>query len=273
MTPPISIDGTDITGATIDGTDVTEITVDGQTVFSAESLPGAYSNLVAWYPFDSSFYGGSNADDVTALFNPGQSGDSTAYDGIVSGPSFSSTSGFFDINAGLNSDAFDFADSNEFIETGNDVGGVFQGSFTVMCWANYLNSGNPTVLSYNGGNGGFDKFWVIGTNNAGNINMQVDDASTKTTTNIPYTSNTDVHLCMSYDASTNAVKSYKDGNFQVTNTTGQPNVSGNEFYMGVHFDGVGGLDGIIDDVRIYNTVLSDTQIAEIYDNTDPDQNP
>jgi len=35
MTPPISIDGTDITGATIDGTDVTEITVDGQTVFVA----------------------------------------------------------------------------------------------------------------------------------------------------------------------------------------------------------------------------------------------
>jgi len=35
MTPPTSIDGTDITGATIDGTDVQEITVDGQTVFSA----------------------------------------------------------------------------------------------------------------------------------------------------------------------------------------------------------------------------------------------
>jgi len=34
MTPPISIDGTDITGATIDGTDVQEITVDGDVVFS-----------------------------------------------------------------------------------------------------------------------------------------------------------------------------------------------------------------------------------------------
>jgi len=38
MTPPISIDGTDITGASIDGTDVQEITVDGQTVFSAEKI-------------------------------------------------------------------------------------------------------------------------------------------------------------------------------------------------------------------------------------------
>ena len=33
--PPISIDGTDITGATIDGQEVQEITVDGQTVFTS----------------------------------------------------------------------------------------------------------------------------------------------------------------------------------------------------------------------------------------------
>jgi len=42
MSPPISIDGTDITGATIDGTDVSEITVDGDVVFTAEqALPTA----------------------------------------------------------------------------------------------------------------------------------------------------------------------------------------------------------------------------------------
>jgi len=35
MSPPTSIDGTDITGATIDGQDVQEITVDGDVVFSA----------------------------------------------------------------------------------------------------------------------------------------------------------------------------------------------------------------------------------------------
>ena len=35
MIPPISIDGTDITGATIDGIEVDEITVDGTPVFTA----------------------------------------------------------------------------------------------------------------------------------------------------------------------------------------------------------------------------------------------
>src|SRR6056297_2864362 len=99
MIPPTSIDGTDITGATIDGTDVQEITVDGDVVFSAgpSNLPVAYSNLIAWYPFDSATYGGSNADDVTAII--GGSGDDTAYDGTVNGGSYQSSGGVTDINA------------------------------------------------------------------------------------------------------------------------------------------------------------------------------
>jgi len=50
MTPPISIDGTDITGATIDGTDVQEITVDGDTVFTAG--PDVPANTVGYWPGD-----------------------------------------------------------------------------------------------------------------------------------------------------------------------------------------------------------------------------
>ena len=49
MTPPISIDGTDITGATIDGTDVQEITVDGDVVFSAAPPIPDIQNLHARY--------------------------------------------------------------------------------------------------------------------------------------------------------------------------------------------------------------------------------
>jgi len=48
---PISIDGTDITGATIDGQDVEEITVDGQTVFSASLFEESFehNNLSGLY--------------------------------------------------------------------------------------------------------------------------------------------------------------------------------------------------------------------------------
>lgn len=86
-------------------TGIHEVNINGQIVEIDVTVPTpvAYSNLVAWYPFDSSFYGGSDADDVTALFNPNQSGDSTAYDGTVNGATYQPTGGVTDINIGVNS--------------------------------------------------------------------------------------------------------------------------------------------------------------------------
>ena len=62
MTPPISIDNTDITGATIDGTDVTEITVDGDVVFSAEAIIEDFEtgNLNSYTITDSGFAASTN---------------------------------------------------------------------------------------------------------------------------------------------------------------------------------------------------------------------
>jgi len=39
MTPPINIDGSEVTGITIDGTSVSEVTVDGSTVFAPNAIP------------------------------------------------------------------------------------------------------------------------------------------------------------------------------------------------------------------------------------------
>jgi hypothetical protein len=52
MTPPTSIDGTEITGATIDGTEVQEITVDGNTVFTGLPDVPQNGNLVSVWPID-----------------------------------------------------------------------------------------------------------------------------------------------------------------------------------------------------------------------------
>jgi len=74
MSPPIEIDGTDITGATIDGTDVQEITVDGQTVFTAEPpLPSS-----AFLQFDASQMGLSNNATVNTLTDFVGSNDASA---------------------------------------------------------------------------------------------------------------------------------------------------------------------------------------------------
>jgi len=71
MTPPISIDGTDITGATIDGTDVQQITVDGQTVFTA-GPPAAPVNRFYTTDFGDVYqYDTTNKFDLTGATKTG----------------------------------------------------------------------------------------------------------------------------------------------------------------------------------------------------------
>jgi len=105
MTPPISIDGTDITGATIDGTDVQEITLDGQTVFSAVvQLP---TGQLARYKFDEG--SGTTASDVL-----GNEGDIT----LQNGASFTANSDFeggFGVDFDGNDDQADMPNPFSFV--------------------------------------------------------------------------------------------------------------------------------------------------------------
>jgi len=270
MTPPISIGGTDITGATIDGTDVTEITVDGQTVFSAgpSNLPVAYSNLVAWYPFDSATYGGSNADDVTAIL--GGSGDDTAYDGTVNGPTYQSSGGVTDINAGANSGAF-FSESTNDI-TVNDNSGLNPTNFTLNAWvnpsqnsqdfANIINRHGPRI--YADGNHGFGLRF---SSSIDGQSFSIATSSGHDFVDVNENLSTGVYTMMTgvYDGS--SVEIYINGNFIDSNPAGAINYSTGD----LHLTGSDGDDffGTADDIRIYNKPLNATEINQIYQNTKP----
>jgi len=266
MIPPTSIDGTDITGATIDGTDVQEITVDGQTVFSAgpSNLPVAYSNLVAWYPFDSATYGGSNADDVTAIL--GGSGDDTAYDGTVRDDTTHTTGTIFDINAGANSGGFEFQPpSNTEPNTGIDLGSaVFDSTaaFTITCWVRWDN--NEFAWSNNDFNNGArlgQGSFRLYANGSKNAEVSINQGSAVN------------HWAAKSDGA-GTIEAYKNGS-SVGTDSGVSNGNPTNLFIGA-LDGGGfnnAFDGFIDDFRIYNTDLNNSQIQDIYDNTDPNQNP
>jgi hypothetical protein len=265
--PPTSIDGTDITGATIDGQEVQEITVDGDTVFKAGTLPVAYSDLVAWYPFDSSFYGGSNADDATAVFNPAQSGDSTAFDGTVNGATYQSSGGVTDINAGANSGAFQF--TSDSINMG-DVLDFGTSSFTIMAWfePDGTQDNNHTLIGKGEFSTGYgmsaetDRFFARiddGTNPS-----QVQDFS------FDGTIQTFTHGAFVVDRGIEQVELFKNGSSVGTedsSATGNLNNSV-DFIMGRNINN-GDFNGTIDDARVYNTALSSSQINQIIQNTDP----
>jgi len=262
MSPPTSIDGTDITGATIDGTDVQEITVDGQTVFSAQTLPVAYSNLRAWYPLDSAEYGGSNTDDVTAIL--GGSGDDSANDATVSGGTYVSTGGVTDINAGANSGAFSFDGSgSNHLEFPDDL--QLSGDCSINYWAqtNSLTTDQYGVYTRNpkvfinrfgvGANGDSVIYWD------GNFLFEVKPSDGLTTGFHMYT----------FANAGNEVKCYFDATLVGTHT-GSINSFGGPDYIGQHPTNSGNrLDGNIDDVRSYNKQLTASEVQQIYDNTQP----
>jgi len=268
MIPPTSIDGTDITGATIDGTDVTEITVDGDVVFSAVTLPVAYSNLVAWYPFDSATYGGSNADDVTAII--GGSGDDTAYDASVFGATYISNGGLTDINKGANSGAFDFDGSNDALQTDSKI--AF-GSHTKMCWidANYNQTAISSVTHIFGGKDSpKPEYTFIGIHN-GTIRYVLDDGNISIDRIITHSvSNGKHHAAITYDRSDGSCELFVDGTS--VGTASKPsglNFDAQQEFGASFTEGVRFTDATIDDARIYDTVLSQSQINQIYQNTQP----
>jgi len=104
MSPPINIDGSEIQRATIDGEDVSEITIDGQQTAGFGVIPDSAlaQDLIAWWRFED----GDARDytnDLDATF-----ADSTAYDGTVNGATYLSSGGVTDFESGANSGAFEF---------------------------------------------------------------------------------------------------------------------------------------------------------------------
>jgi len=276
---PTTIDGTDITGATIDGTDVQEITVDGQTVFSAESLPVAYSNLVAWYPFDSSFYGGSNVDDVTALFNPAQSGDSTAYDGDSgSGSTYNSSGGADDINAGASSGYYEL--SNGFLggPNGSDLSGYYD-NITTTFWIKTTQTSRFDHALVLGAGATLNALWEFNKPSSNNLRVFFRDQSgnvfdAETTSPDTWTDGNWHHILAGVDSPNNDLNVFVDGISQSVSIN--TSSGGSNFPNGIDVQdffsrdlALNPLTGDVDDLRFYNRQLTQLEVDDIISNTDP----
>jgi len=272
--PPVEIDGNPITGATIDGTDVQEITVDGDVVFSAQQLPVAYSNLVAWYPFDSAEYGGSNADDVTAII--GGSGDDTAYhgsfDSTATTPSYQSSGGRTDINVGANSGAYDF-DGNDHIKTNLSQGGLSEVS--ISAWIKQDTANDDRYRNILAGVGFFQGLWIWRSGTGSGISMSYLTGSTSVRSTNNFTEQVGVwrHVVGITDKTQSGTRVFVDNvelsnNFSI-DTNPEPDEN---YYIGAAFldnQTINKFDGVIEDVRVYNKTLSASEVNQIYQNTDP----
>jgi len=139
MSPPISIDGTDIAGATIDGQDVSEITVDGDTVFTA--IPD--SGLLQYRYEDDS-------DTTTAIDRIG------ANDGSINGPTYDASSFAGDF-------ALNFASASDYVEIPASDLIPADGDFTIISAVNpsvLTSDERRTIISNNNGQAGRWDFYA-----------------------------------------------------------------------------------------------------------------
>jgi len=269
MIPPTSIDGTDITGATIDGTDVQEITVDGDTVFTAgPSLQDivAPGDLIAWYPFTN----GDARDETRTggiLDNAGITvGDSSDYSPTSSSGSFGASNGVFDLQEGANSGGYDSSGSDVL-----DIDGIpLSDPLTFTFWANpdALASTDWTLSTYNNNANDLN----TGFNGDGTYRMADDNTTSLIDSSSSASIGNWTHIGMGYFGNENVI--FFDGQRDTSQSSSPGRDLNDLLYIGALFDGRSGdFDGQMDDVRVYNAELTDSQVQKIYDNTDPNQNP
>jgi len=241
-----------------------------------EETPVAYSNLVAWYPFDSAEYGGNNTDDVTAKI--GGSADSTAYDLSVSGTgvSYLSSGGVTDIKEGTNSGAYDFDGSGAdgLVATGISGFGNDQ-PHTICFWVDFDNiNGEPIFL----GNDSDNQSSALDINSSSSWNWFFFGNDIKYDPSSEVSTGSYAHIALSYEGggrSTSNETFYANGSsMPVANdgANGDNSQIPDPTQFSIGFDNPrtqSEIDGAIDDVRLYNKALSQTEVNSIVQNTQP----
>jgi hypothetical protein len=231
-------------------------------------LPVASGDLVAWYPFRL----GTGAD-ITA--GDSRFGDSTDYSATVNGATFKPSGGVTDIQTGANSGAFDFDGVDDLLTASNIP---ISGDITITCFVKHD--------SFSGFNTNFRTLVAQGAVSTADWALYYDTQGTAPDTSDDslffFERGDFVEAPVNYSLGTFAsftarvrngtVSLFQDGTkLTITNTSGTINVQNTGETTRVGYDNKKDrfTDGIIDGVRIYDAALSDSQINQIYLNTEP----
>jgi len=232
-------------------------------------LPVAASDLVAWYPFRS-----GTGEDITA--GDSRFGDRTDYSAAVNGATFKPSGGVTDIQTGANSGAFEFDGTDDTLDLGT-VADSDQ-SLTIMTWLkpDTVTKQFMRILTKADGRNlataGTLNFLFDSTTGRVRFEVKNNGSNFKTVSPSAVSANVFVHVTGRYDFQNGQITLFINGQPVDNNSPGQlPPFSSQPWRIGednppnvTEF-----LDGTVDGVRIYTAALSDSQINQIYLNTEP----
>ena len=246
-----------------------EIAANSQSLVDAlnpVTLPVAASDLVAWYPFRS-----GTGEDLTA--GDSNFGDTTDYSAVVNGPTFQSSGGVNDIQTGPNSGAFDFDGTDDTLDLGT-VADSDQ-SLTLMTWVkpDVVNTQKPQrLITKSDGEDFPDGTIILGIFGDPRFLVKNNGNFARSASPTAISANQFVHLSGRYDFQTGDSALFINGQSVATATPGQiPALSSQPWRVAEDTVRTNGefINGTLDNIRIYQASLSDSQINQIYLNTKP----
>jgi len=190
---------------------------------------------------------------------------STAYDGTIYPQALDQTAVgtctssantmWYNGRTGKFNNSLNFDDSDDYVSVTDTLALDLTSGLTVSAWVKTdANEADNVIVSKGtsyemGINADGDVYWD-------GVGAQVDDASTKVLTGTWH------HVVVTNDDTTATY--YVDGIKTGTSAAGVDADVATDLYIG--YDGTNFFDGLIDDVRIYNYVLTPTQIKNLYNN-------
>jgi hypothetical protein len=259
------------------GTHILEI--DGQVIeVQVIDIPDSAltQDLVAWYRFED-----GDARDYTATLKE-TFANSTAYDGTVNGATYQPNGGVTDFENRANSGSFDFSGSdtnevnlpNSAVQTGNETR-------TTMCWVKVFSNTGDRQMAVGSANGNEGEAWEMevytvyngSSERQGALGIHTWAGYNITNENI-ISLDEWLHFAATHDGDPSNIQIYLNGQPVETENNNDSSSSldtSSSFhrmgYSEAHGVGEHHFDGIIDDFRIYNRDLTDSEINDIYNNT------
>jgi hypothetical protein len=228
--------------------------------FGAVPSSAVVDGLVAWYRFEDP---SNTAIDATNELGVGS--DTTAFDGTVNGASYVENGGVTDILTGTNSGAYDFDGVDDSI---SDVKAAPQPPVTILASVD-MPTPNDFSRVYSSTDTNIRNGYAISLRAIDDTYLsRVAGPNSETTIKTSVNFSSISQLGLTYDGS--EMRQFIDGNIVATNPTSlTPSLNPAKIGAPVNATQEEHSNGIIDDVRIYNRVLSGTEINQIYNNTKP----
>jgi len=152
-------------------------------------------------------------------------------------------------------DALHFDGSDDYVMCGS----FLPSSYTKEAWIYIENLGLQNNIISGGLSDGQHAFWVPNTN-ASKLSAGHNGSWFAVQDTAPLLANTWYHVAVTYDAITTTMKLYKNGNLVATNTNVPQVLNGDIIRLGSFDDGANLFNGRMDEVRIWDRVLTSCEL-------------